>query len=116
MSPLAVEKRKFNRVEAHVPISFRLLKSVDQREPQELGLSRDLSLGGLGLASPVELHPADLLKVEIIDQLERPVSTHAEVAWVRKIEDGFLAGVKFLSMRNSESEKLLNFISSQKAA
>ncbi len=115
MSPLAVEKRKFDRVEAHIPISFRLLKSVDQREPQELGLSRDLSLGGLGLASPVELHPADILKIDMMNIVEQPVSTHAEVAWVRKVEDGFLAGIRFLSMRNSESEKLHEFMSTEKA-
>ncbi|MDH5202878.1 MAG: PilZ domain-containing protein, partial [Nitrospirota bacterium] len=62
-----------------------------------VGLTRDISQGGLCLLLNNELPPGTILelKYRLPHEEARQIVTSVEVIWQKKIDKGFLTGVKF---------------------
>lgn len=88
------EKRKHNREEIIVDVIYKVLSPL-----KGVGLTRDISQGGLCLLLNSELPPGTILelKYRLPHEEARLIVTSGEVVWQKKTDKGFLTGVKYSS-------------------
>ncbi|MDH4220030.1 MAG: PilZ domain-containing protein [Candidatus Aminicenantes bacterium] len=85
-------KRKHRREEIIIDVIYKVLSPL-----KDVGLTRDISQGGLCLLLNNELPPGTILelKYRLPHEEARQIVTSVEVIWQKKIDKGFLTGVKF---------------------
>jgi c-di-GMP-binding flagellar brake protein YcgR len=85
-------KRKHHREEIIIDVIYKVLSPL-----KDVGLTRDISQGGLCLLLNNELPPGTILelKYRLPHEEARQIVTSVEVVWQKKIDKGFLTGVKF---------------------
>jgi hypothetical protein len=84
-------KRKHPREEIIVDVSYKVLSPL-----KDVGLTQNISYGGLCLLLNNELRPGTILelKYRLPHEEGRQIVTSVEVVWQKKTEKGFLTGVK----------------------
>ena len=84
-------KRKHPREEIIIDVSYKVLSPL-----KDVGLTRNISYGGLCLLLDNELRPGTILelKYRLPHEEARQIVTCVEVVWQKKTEKGFLTGVK----------------------
>ena len=84
-------KRKHPREEIIIDVSYKVLSPL-----KDVGLTRNISYGGLCLLLDNELRPGTILelKYRLPHEEARQIVTSVEVVWQKKTEKGFLTGVK----------------------
>lgn len=87
-----VIKRKHYRDEMYIDVIYKVLSPL-----KGLGLTRDISQGGMCLLLDCELPPGTILelKYRLPHEESRRIMTSAEIVWQKKTDKGFLTGVKF---------------------
>jgi hypothetical protein len=90
--PTTQQKRKYLRKDLSTSVNYRILKPSG-----DVGMTQNVSEGGLCLVLNNELPPGTILEVkfEIPDDTAKKVESFAEVVWQKKTDKGFLTGVKF---------------------
>jgi len=85
-------KRKHPREEIIIEVVYKVLSPL-----KAVGLTRNISYGGLCLLLDTELRPGTILelKYRLPHEESRQIVTTVEVIWQKKTEKGFLTGVKF---------------------
>ncbi len=86
------EKRKHNREEIVIDVIYKVLSPL-----KGVGMTRDISQGGLCLLLNSELPPGTILelKYRLPHEEARLMVASVEVVWQKKTDKGFLTGVKF---------------------
>ncbi len=113
MSTLSLsEQRKFVRIPAGVEAEYRSLAKL---APSKLGLTRDISLGGMRFASPERLSPGEFMGVALELPADKTVSMTGEVLWTRQVYNGdsmgYESGVRWSKMDKGEVSRLSEFVS-----
>jgi len=85
-------KRKHPREEIIIEVVYKVLSPL-----KDVGLTRNISYGGLCLLLDDEFRPGTILelKYRLPHEESRQIVTTVEVVWQKKTEKGFLTGVKF---------------------
>jgi c-di-GMP-binding flagellar brake protein YcgR len=88
------QKRRHTRKEIVTKASYKILTPAG-----EVGLTQNISEGGLCLLLKNEISPGTVLEVQFTlpDEAHKQVKSFVEVVWQSKTEKGFLTGVKFMS-------------------
>jgi len=92
------EKRMHPRSAYVTNVSYRPVVDDNATNPLNgTGLTQNISYAGLCLILNRELSPGVILelKFELTGKDSKPIVTRAKVVWLKKIETGFLTGVKF---------------------
>ena len=84
--------RKNHRTEIFVDVIYKVVSPI-----KGVGLSRNISHGGLCLLLENELPPGTILqlKYRLPHEESRLIETTVEVIWQRKSEKGYITGVKY---------------------
>ena len=84
-------KRKHARDEIIIDVIYKVLSPL-----KNVGLTRNISHGGLCLLLDEELRPGTILelKYRLPHEESRQIVNTVEVVWQKKTEKGFLTGVK----------------------
>jgi c-di-GMP-binding flagellar brake protein YcgR len=84
--------RKHHRTEIFVDVIYKVVSPI-----KGVGLSRNISHGGLCLLLENELPPGTVLqlKYRLPHEESRLIKTTVEVIWQRKTEKGYITGVKY---------------------
>ncbi len=84
-------KRRDTREEIIIDVIYKVLSPL-----KDLGLTRNISYGGLCLLLNDELRPGTILelKYRLPHEESRQIVTSVEVVWQKKTDRGFLTGVK----------------------
>jgi c-di-GMP-binding flagellar brake protein YcgR len=92
--PDSIQKRKHDREQVVTEVSYQILTPAG-----DMGLTQNISEGGLCLLLNNELSPGTVLQVQFTlpDEKAKKVKSFVEVIWQSKTEKGFLTGVKFLT-------------------
>ncbi len=94
------EKRMHPRSPYVTNVSYRLVVNDNATIPLDgKGLTQNISYAGMCLILNRELSPGAILelKFELTEKDSKPIMMRVKVVWLKKIETGFLAGVKFLN-------------------
>jgi len=85
-------KRKHHRDEIVIDVIYKVLSPL-----KDVGLTRDISQGGLCLLLNSELPPGTILelKYRLPHEESRQIVSIVEVVWQKKTDKGFLTGVKY---------------------
>ncbi len=109
-----VEKRKFKRVQTHIPVKYRKLR--EGAGSVGFGsLSRDLSQGGVHFRTGEFISMACRLILEMdIPMLTRPIKAISKVAWIRKTDtgDNYEVGNQFLEISKKDRELISEYVES----
>jgi hypothetical protein len=91
--PNIEQKRKHYRKAIVTSVSYKILTPSG-----DVGMTQNISEGGLCLLLNNDLLPGAILKVkfEIPDEASKSVESFVEVVWQKKADTGFLTGVKFI--------------------
>ncbi|MDH4219859.1 MAG: PilZ domain-containing protein [Candidatus Aminicenantes bacterium] len=94
------EMRKYPRRSFVTGVSYRVVVDYKTMIPsKDDGLTQNISDGGLCLILNRELPPGAILELtfDLPKEDSEPITTRVKVIWQKKIEKGFLTGVKFRS-------------------
>jgi hypothetical protein len=85
-------KRSHTREEIIIEVIYKVLSPL-----KDVGLTRNISHGGLCLLLGNEFRPGTILelKYRLPHEESRQIVNTVEVVWQKKTEKGFLTGVKF---------------------
>jgi c-di-GMP-binding flagellar brake protein YcgR len=85
-------KREKPRTEIIVDVIYKVVSPI-----KDVGLSRNISQGGLCLLLNNELPPGTILelKYRLPHEESRLIEKTAEVVWQKKTDKGFLTGVRY---------------------
>ncbi len=122
------DRRSYDRYETDLKVRFRVNFDVRTRVDfriKEAGgggeasdrhhaVSRNVNVEGMGIRSPVELQPGDLLALEVyVPAVGDPIPMEAEVRWCRAVDgepEGDLAwdvGLRILKVAGEEVAKTI---------
>ncbi len=90
--PKVEQKRKHSRQEIITTVDYKVLTPSE-----DVGMTQNVSEGGLCLLLNNELSPGSILEVkfEIPGDTPKHVESFVEVVWQKRTDKGFLTGVKF---------------------
>jgi c-di-GMP-binding flagellar brake protein YcgR len=72
---------------------------------------RNISLGGVCLQSEHLLKTGNIIRINFtLDSMDKMVDTFCEVRWCKRVLDGFLAGLSFITLTREEEEIINNYI------
>lgn len=110
---LFIERRKFKRVDFNYRITYKLIRGED--EVQELrkailkkeGKTTDISLGGIKVYGEMDGLQGDILRLEIhIEGRDEPITTFAEIKWIKQKKDKKIFGLEFLILKDADKKTI----------
>lgn len=105
------EKRRYSRVETHVPVNYKNLKKLKDDSTQVL--TNDIGEGGLRFRSNEFVSLACRLLLEInLPTTSRAVKAISKVAWIRKKPESreYEIGNQFLEISKEDREHIISFV------
>jgi c-di-GMP-binding flagellar brake protein YcgR len=105
------ERRRFKRVEEHIPVHFRDMRVGVKMTDNSL--TKNLSEGGAKFHSYNFLPLSSLLMVEVtLPSTPKPVKAISSVAWIRKLPsvDEYELGVHFIHMTREDKATVSDYI------
>lgn len=106
------ERRRSERVEAHIPVKYHTLRG-DASHRAEASLTRDLSEGGIRFRTGEFVSMACRLILELdIPVFNKPIKAISKVAWIRKTEssDEYEIGNQFLEMSKRDRKLVSQYV------
>jgi c-di-GMP-binding flagellar brake protein YcgR len=113
---LFIERRKFQRKDKQCSVKFRL---ISEEEGQEIkrsviksdGQSEDISIGGMRMTGNLKAKSGDILRIELLlDSQKEPVTTFAEVKWIKGSNQKSEIGIEFLILKDRDRELIENML------
>ncbi|MFC1548363.1 PilZ domain-containing protein [Candidatus Omnitrophota bacterium] len=108
------EKRKFPRVNTHIPVRYRKLGDPET-ETRSSTITKNLSVGGIRFSAPEFISRACRLILELdIPMINKPVKAISKVAWIKKGEAGenYEVGNQFLEISKKDKALVSEYVSS----
>jgi len=105
------EKRRYSRVETHLPVNYKNLKKLKEDSTQVL--TNDIGEGGLRFRSNEFVSLACRLLLEInLPTTSRAVKAISKVAWIRKKPESreYEIGNQFLEISKEDREHIITFV------
>jgi hypothetical protein len=106
---LYIERRKHRRSDKKFRVNYKVI--MGEEEAQEIknaaikisGESSDISLGGIKAAGPMSGKQGDILRLEITTEGRvEPITTFAEIKWVKGNDDMKTFGLEFLILKDAD--------------
>ncbi|NQT32817.1 MAG: PilZ domain-containing protein [Candidatus Omnitrophica bacterium] len=110
----STDKRKHERVKAHIPIRYRKLRDGAGIEGVS-SITKNLSQGGIRFRTAGFVSMACRLILEMdIPMFTKSVKAISKVAWIRKNDsgDGYEIGNQFLEMSKQDKELVSEYVDS----
>jgi len=106
------ERRKFKRLRYGVEIELSYYRKKSGTEIIKKMRTRDISAGGIRLATTNKLEEGSLMSVKLtIPRTGDEISCFAQVMWVSQIESGgFDTGLAFMDLSNKEIATIDRFV------
>jgi len=105
------EKRRYSRVETHLPVYYKNLKKLKDQSTQVL--TNDIGEGGIRFKSNEFVSLACRLLLEInLPTTSKAVKAISKVAWIRKKPESkeYEVGNQFLEISKEDREHIVNFV------
>ncbi len=100
------EKRRHKRVSKKLKVQYRLLDDTEEealmiQKKKKTAESADISISGIQLICDERLENDSVIRIDIEIENKHPLSTFAEVRWVKKDEtaEKFRVGLEFLVIK-----------------
>jgi c-di-GMP-binding flagellar brake protein YcgR len=109
-----VEKRKFPRIETHIPLKYHKLGDTAGRSKAGV-ITRNLSEGGVRFKAAEFISMACRLVLEMdMPMFTKPIKAISKVAWIRKTPSGedYEVGNQFLEMSKKDRGLVSEYINS----
>ncbi len=106
------DRRTQKRISHKIETNFKILDNPDilQIEYKKAQM-KNISLGGLCLQSNQSLKAGNMVRVNFtLNEQDKKVDTFCEVRWCKRVIDGFLAGLSFITLTKEEEENIYSFI------
>jgi len=106
------EKRKYPRVETHIPVRYRKLGDAEGTLRSST-ISKDLSAGGVHFRANEFISMACRLIVELdMPMFVKPIKAISKVAWIRKgnSEDIYEIGNQFLEISKKDKDLVEEYL------
>ncbi|HDQ25748.1 MAG TPA: PilZ domain-containing protein [bacterium] len=110
---LYVERRRHKRIDRKFSVNYKIINAEDEAQEirksavRKQGLSSDISLGGIKVEGEMAGAKGDIIRIEVvIEEQPEPVTTFAEVKWVREENGSRSFGLEFLILREADKEKI----------
>jgi c-di-GMP-binding flagellar brake protein YcgR len=107
------DRRTQKRVPQTIETNFKILDNPALQEIEyKKARIKNISLGGLCFQLNQALKAGNMLRVNfVLDEYNKKVDTFCEVKWCKRVVDGFLAGISFITLTKEEEENINTFIS-----
>jgi c-di-GMP-binding flagellar brake protein YcgR len=106
---LYIERRKFKRIDKKCSVNYKVIMADEGAEEIKKGSSRlqgesfDLSLGGIRAEGTMSGKPGDIIRLEVmVDSRPSPITTFAEIKWVKGDGDKKTFGLEFLILKDAD--------------
>jgi c-di-GMP-binding flagellar brake protein YcgR len=107
---MSANRRQFPRVKIHVPVSYLQLDSKGKIESELIGVTLDVSLGGLLLKS-FDFVTSEYISISFIDLSDQVAEIKCKMAYSRKTETGMVhTGLTFQGSENEKSDFVAKMI------
>jgi c-di-GMP-binding flagellar brake protein YcgR len=106
------ERRRFQRVESSLPVSYKNLRSIGEAPISTL--TKNISGGGARFKTNEFISLACRLVLEIALPTDtKPIKAISKVAWIRKLSpgDNYEVGNQFLEITKEDKSRIMDFIS-----
>lgn len=105
-----IEKRRFLRLNDYFKVTFQPASDFQEAEdeaPNELGFSKNLSLGGVAFVTEAPIGGGDYIRAKIhIPEIGEPIEVVGQVIRARPVGDGRSeAAIKFLPFGMDEDQR-----------
>jgi c-di-GMP-binding flagellar brake protein YcgR len=110
-----VEKRRFQRAIARIPIKYYKVGDYGPKALKASTISRNLSEGGVRFRTAEFVSRACRLVVEIeMPMFPRPIKAISKVAWIRKVDSGddYEIGNQFLEISADDRKHVSEYVKS----
>lgn len=103
-----IEKRKFKRIEKEYSVRYKLMPRDNMIDAiKKDGSGKDISIGGIRIEGDPVGNVNDVIRVEfVLEGIEEPIVTFAEIKWIRDVNGKMQFGVEFLALKASDKEEL----------
>ena len=108
---LYIERRKYKRIDKKCRVSYKIIMADEEAEEIKKttsklqGESFDLSLGGLKAEGAMAGRTGDIIRLEVdIDGRQVPITTFAEIKWVKGEGDKKTFGLEFLILKDADKD------------
>jgi c-di-GMP-binding flagellar brake protein YcgR len=106
---LYIERRKFKRVDKKCRVNYKVIMADEEAEEIKKtsskmeGESFDLSLGGIKAEGSINGNSGDIIRLEVsVDGRPEPITTFAEIKWVKGEGDRKTFGLEFLILKDAD--------------
>lgn len=111
--PEKLQRRQFFRVDCSVPVKFRII-AEDLNNPLVKAYTRDISGGGINVASENSINPGSLLECELSLNDNKVIQFEGEVMRAYEMDSSelkkCLLGISFKKISDKDREAIVGFI------
>ncbi|MGD0566437.1 MAG: PilZ domain-containing protein [Candidatus Goldiibacteriota bacterium] len=106
---LYIERRRNKRVDKKCKVKYKLINGEEETREIRMaavklsGESFDISLGGIRAEGPINARHGDIIRLEVtLDNRKDPITTFAEVKWIKGSDDVKTFGLEFLILKDAD--------------
>ncbi len=115
---LYIERRRHKRVDKKCKVTYKVISGEDEAREIKIsatkleGESFDISLGGIRAAGAMSGMPGEIIRLEVVlDTRPEPITTFAEIKWVRGEGDMKTFGLEFLILKDADKALIEEILS-----
>ena len=107
------DRRAQKRISHKIETNFKVMDNPDILEIEyKKARIKNISLGGICLQSNQSLKTGNMVRINFtLHENDKIVDTFCEVKWCKRVIDGFLAGLSFITLTEEEKENINSLIS-----
>jgi hypothetical protein len=72
--------------------------------------TKDISKRGVCLQVDAVIREGDVMRLDLEIEERKKINTFGEVEWCRKVNEGYIAGISFISLSPHDSETLSEYL------
>ncbi|MBP7792989.1 MAG: PilZ domain-containing protein [Candidatus Goldbacteria bacterium] len=109
---LFIERRKFKRVDFDYKITYKLIRGEEEVKEfkkailKKEGKTTDISLGGIQVYGEMDGLEGDIVRLEIQIEGREPITTFAEIKWIKQEKDKKVFGLEFLILKDADKKTI----------
>lgn len=113
MIDLFKDRRSTKRVDKNIEAEYRVFSEnlPETENGSKKTTTRNLSVGGICMIVKSKLEAGDVIRVNLdLKGSDKKVNAFCEVEWCRREQDGWLAGISFISLGEDEAGEIGSYI------
>lgn len=106
---LYIERRRHKRIDRQLKVNYKVIKGEEEVKEikknltKQSGASTDISLGGIKVDGDIPGMQGDVIRLEvIIEGRKEPITTFAEVKWIKGEGAAKSFGLEFLILKDAD--------------